>query len=291
MQAGSALADLARRIGAEVVQVNAPALAAGGRFDQPVVAMAHSCVCTWSHAVRGRAPDPDLAWRAELTRAGLEAADQVVTPSAAFADALRHCYGLTDMPAVVLNGRRPTVVMETPRQDFAFTAGRLWDEAKNMIVLDRAAAALGVPFLAAGSTAAPHGAAIACHALQALGQINDDAVAAHLAARPVFVSSAVYEPFGLAVLEAAQAGCALVLSDIPTFRELWEGAATFVYPHDAEGFARAVSQIMEDPKRRTELGEAARQRSAAYTVTRTAERMRTIYDQLLADAPARRAAA
>ena len=40
--------------------------------------------------------------------------------------------------------------------------------------------------------------------------------------------TALYEPFGLAVLEAAQAGCALVLSDIPTFRELWDGAALFV---------------------------------------------------------------
>ena len=45
---------------------------------------------------------------------------------------------------------------------------------------------------------------------------------------PIFVSAARYEPFGLAVLEAAQAGCALVLSDIPTFRELWDGAALFV---------------------------------------------------------------
>ncbi len=48
------------------------------------------------------------------------------------------------------------------------------------------------------------------------------------AAATVFASMARYEPFGLAVLEAAQAGMRLVLSDIPTFRELWDGAAIFV---------------------------------------------------------------
>ena len=35
------------------------------------------------------------------------------------------------------------------------------------------------------------------------------------------------------MLEAASAGCPLILGDIPTFRELWDGAAVFVAPDDA----------------------------------------------------------
>ena len=66
--------------------------------------------------------------------------------------------------------------------------------------------------------------------LQPLGELDERTLAGCLSARPVFVSAARYEPFGLAVLEAAQAGCPLVLSDIPTFRELWDGAALFVDP-------------------------------------------------------------
>jgi glycosyltransferase involved in cell wall biosynthesis len=65
-------------------------------------------------------------------------------------------------------------------------------------------------------------------------------VAERLAERPVFVSASRYEPFGLAVLEAARAGCALLLSDIPTFRELWAGAAAFVRPRTT-GRSRARS--------------------------------------------------
>ena len=56
-----------------------------------------------------------------------------------------------------------------------------------------------------------------------------------MARAAIFVSSSVYEPFGLAVLEAAGSGAALVLSDIPTFRELWDEAALFAPPGDAAG--------------------------------------------------------
>lgn len=43
----------------------------------------------------------------------------------------------------------------------------------------------------------------------------------------IYVHPALCEPFGLAVVEAAQAGCALVLSEIAPLRENWEGAALF----------------------------------------------------------------
>ena len=49
------------------------------------------------------------------------------------------------------------------------------------------------------------------HHLQRLGRLDDAGIAAELAGRPVFVSLARYEPFGLGVLEAASAGCARTL--------------------------------------------------------------------------------
>jgi glycosyltransferase involved in cell wall biosynthesis len=91
-------------------------------------------------------------------------------------------------------------------------------------------------------------------------------IAQHLGAQPVFVSVARYEPFGLAVLEAAQAGCPLILSDIPTFRELWGGAALFVQPEDEEALGSAIESLVQDPEARADLGRAARKRADAYTV-------------------------
>jgi glycosyltransferase involved in cell wall biosynthesis len=289
--AGRAIARLAAQVDADVVQLNAPALADAG-FDRPVIAVAHSCVGTWWQAVKGGALDPDLGWRAELTAAGLRAADRVVCPSGAFATMLRHCYDLTRPPVVVRNGRRAANLGEVPAQDFAITAGRLWDEGKNVAVLDAAAARMRLPLRAAGSLAGPNGTRTTLRHAEPLGVLTDQALAGLLAGRPVFVSSAVYEPFGLAVLEAAQAGCALVLSDIPTFRELWDGAARFVYPHDAAGFAQAIDDIAGDPSLRARLGEAARLRAADYSVGRMAAGMVALYDELAGDgAAAQRAAA
>src|SRR5207249_150902 len=99
--------------------------------------------------------------------------------------------------------------------------------------------------------------------------------------RPVFVSTALYEPFGLAVLEAAQAGCALVLSDIPTFRELWDGAALFADRCDDAGFAAACQRLLADPALRQRLAGSSRERAQRYTPRATAEAMLRHYRRLV----------
>jgi glycosyltransferase involved in cell wall biosynthesis len=112
-------------------------------------------------------------------------------------------------------------------------------------------------------------------------------VADWLAARPVFVSAALYEPFGLAVLEAAQAGCPLVLSDIPTFRELWEGAALFMPPLDEVAIAGAVEGLLADSGAAARLGEAARSRADDYTAEAMTAGLLDLYRSLLPGAASR----
>jgi glycosyltransferase involved in cell wall biosynthesis len=60
----------------------------------------------------------------------------------------------------------------------------------------------------------------------------------------IFVAPSRYEPFGLAALEASLAGCALVLGDIPTLRELWTGAALFVPPDDREQLTHVLGLLI-----------------------------------------------
>ena len=167
-----------------------------------------------------------------------------------------------------------------------FTAGRLWDEGKGLAVLDRAAATLQAEVLAAGPTTGPNGATIALAHIKASGPLSEAAVAAHLARRPIYASPALYEPFGLAILEAAQAGCPLVLSDIPSFRDLWDGAALFVAARDPAAWAAALAGLLGDAGRRDALGRAARDRAGAYTVEAMVAGTRAVHDAVLASAAA-----
>jgi glycosyltransferase involved in cell wall biosynthesis len=285
---GHALAALAKEVGADLVHLNTPAPAACAGFPAPLVIACHSCVATWWDAVRdGPLPD-DFRWRAELTGQAYAIAKLLVAPTAAFAAATARTYGLRQPPLVIHNGRRamacPAAAPPLPA-DVALTAGRLWDEGKDMATLDRAAARLAIPVLAAGDTRGPNGAQVQLRHLQLLGRLSDTALARVLDTRPIFVSPARYEPFGLAVLEAAQAGCALVLSDIPGFRELWDGAAEFVRPGDDAALAATVQHVATDRERRAALGVAAKERAERYTVESQAAAMLDAYRRLLAGQP------
>jgi glycosyltransferase involved in cell wall biosynthesis len=112
---------------------------------------------------------------------------------------------------------------------------------------------------------------------QALGQLSAQEIGAWLARARIYASSALYEPFGLGVLEAAQAGCALVLSDIPTFHELWDGAAVFVDPNSPQAYAEAFDALAGDPPRALRLGELARARAARFTVEAMSAKVLDIY--------------
>jgi glycosyltransferase involved in cell wall biosynthesis len=281
--AGETIATLAASQGADLVQLNAPALAIAD-YPVPVIAVAHSCLASWWEAVIGGELPDDFAWRTTLHAEGLRRADLVVTPSAAFAEATRQAYGVA-LPRIVHNGREKLRLPQVARERFAFTAGRLWDRGKDVATLDAAAALLPFPMRAAGSLTGPNGDAVALRSAEALGTLDESEIARQLGARPVFASATRYEPFGLAVLEAAQAGCPLVLSDIPTFRELWDDAALFVAPGDAAGFAAAIERAAQDAAR---LGARAEEWAARYTPEAMASGMAALYRQAL---PARRAAA
>lgn len=280
-QAAEEVAALATYYRADVIHLNTPSLACDD-YRKPVVVALHSCVASWWRAVKSGPMPADFRWRTEVLAHGLHCADALVCPSAALAGEVERIYGRK--ATVVHNGRTAPEepAAAGPPADSAFTAGRLWDEGKNLATLDEAAPRMKLPIVAAGSLDGPNGSRIGISHIEALGGVNAQAVRERLAGRPVFVSTALYEPFGLGVLEAAQAGCALVLSDIASFRELWNGAALFAPPRDAGAFADAVNRLADDRELRARLGAAARSRAGRYTIEAMAQRMMDIYAGLLA---------
>lgn len=263
-QASERLSGLAALTGVGSVHLHAPALVGAARWPAPVVSVAHSCMATWWHAVRGGPMPDDFAWRRTVTRAGLLASKGVIAPTAAHARATEAAYG--PMPIhVVHNGSRALPIPSRPRRPGVLTAGRLWDAGKAADWLDRAAPGLNLPVRAAGPTRGPEGSEARFDHLRLLGTLAPDALAAAYAGATVFVSMARYEPFGLAVLEAAQSGMALVLSDTPGFRELWDGAAIFVA--DEAGLLTALRQALAAPE---PWAAQAQDRAWRYTIDKMA---------------------
>src|SRR4051794_13967530 len=193
-------------------------------WSAPIVVVAHSCVNTWATSC-GEAEHFDTeAWRTYTVavRAALQTADAWVAPTGAMAEQMAGQYGLPGHGRVIWNGIDKNCPAPEPKLPFILGAGRIWDKAKNLASLARLAPELEWPVRIAGPAGA-ESAAISGPGCELLGELTHDALLREMQRASIFVSPAIYEPFGLSVMEAASAGCALVLANIASFRELWNG--------------------------------------------------------------------
>ncbi|NKC30537.1 glycosyltransferase family 4 protein [Roseomonas sp. BU-1] len=259
------LAALAARAGVDLLHLNLPSQAAGLRTERPVLIVSHSCLPSWWAAMRGTALPAEWAWQWRLNAAGLARAEAVVAPSASHAAALRATYAPEGRIRVVPNAAAVTPGAG-PRELLVLAAARWWDEAKGGALLDEAAARSPWPVQAAGALRGDNGAAFTFHHATALGPLPAEDLRNRMRRAAVFASPSRYEPFGLAALEAAQAGAALVLAEIPTYREIWDGAAEFAA--DAGCLAAALHRLASDPALLHRRAAQARERAARFTPDR-----------------------
>lgn len=278
-EAGQWLLQLERAFCPDAIHLNGYVHAALP-WRAPVVVVAHSCVLSWWKTVKGEsAPAPWKAYR-KAVQAGLTAADMVVAPSRWMGCTLDELYAAPSAVRVIPNGRNPELFPCRTKGSFVFSAGRLWDEAKNVAVLARIAGRLAWPVYVAGDQMGPDGTRLPLREVHALGILTRPALAEWLSRAPIFVLPAKYEPFGLTVLEAALAGCALVLGDIPSLRENWESAAWFIPPDDCGALLAALNRLITDPSTRASLAASSQARALEFTHDRMASAYREIYTEL-----------
>ncbi len=291
-RAGDLLRSIAARFQPDVIHLNGYALASDD-WNAPVLVGAHSCVLSWWRAVKSEsAPNRFDRYRREVA-AGLAAADRVIAPSGAMLEQLRLRYGADFSGAVVPNGVDPRGFSPVPKKPHVLSAGRLWDGAKNIRLLAGIAATVEWPIRVAGDLTPPNGpdapglAGVAC-----LGSLDPEAMRREFLEAALYAAPALYEPFGLAILEAALAGCALVLADIPSLRELWADAAVFVDPTDPPAWRRELNRLAHDPETRRRLAERSRDRARSFTLEAMTEKYLMLYDELAGNArPVERMAA
>jgi glycogen(starch) synthase len=273
--AGDWLLDLEQRTAPDLLHLNGFAHAALP-FLSPVLVVGHSCLSSWADAVPDAIDPRKIAAYRLHVRRGLQGADWVVAPSAAMLAALQDHYGPLPRTAVIPNGRCGTPFAPAAKEPFVLTAGRVWDRAKNIEAVAAVADRLPWPVFVAGDGQTAAGLGPNLHAL---GHLDQPMMAAWLGRASIFALPARYEPFGLLPLEAALSGCALVLGDIPSQREIWGGAADYVDPDDHEALRLMLLRQIESPDRKARA-QAARTRAQAYSVEGMTAAYRALYTDM-----------
>jgi glycosyltransferase involved in cell wall biosynthesis len=277
--AGEWLLDLERRVKPDVIHLNGYAHAALP-WAAPSLVAAHSCVLSWWRGVFGREAPDDYAQYRERVSAGLASADRVVAPSRAMARAVQELYAPRTPTRVIYNGVDSKSFQPAPKEAFFLAAGRLWDPAKNLASLQRAVPQLHWPVRVAGEPG--QDISRSSQGLDPLGQLRQAELWDWMARAAVFLHPARYEPFGLCVLEAALSGCALILGDIESLREIWGDSALYADPDDSDALVAHATRLASSAELRASLAERARKRAARYAVSLTAAEYLKAYRELVA---------
>ncbi|MDG6982548.1 MAG: glycosyltransferase family 4 protein [Nitrososphaerota archaeon] len=101
--------------------------------------------------------------------------------------------------------------------------------------------------------------------IQVLGYVSDEELSKLYSSSKVFLLPSTKEGFSMATAEAASAGCACVISDIPALREIFGRGAVLVSPGDIDGFAREVVSLLENDGRRERCSAKMKALAAGFT--------------------------
>lgn len=259
----------------------------GLKCDVPRLVVAHSDVVSWWDAVHGCDP-PDshwIRWYRRVVKDGITGATAVVAPSQWMMEQIRHYYAEPALSVVIYNGRTPSLFRPNQKKaKIITTVGRVWDAGKNAALFLQEEMPWPVcivgsdkhPETGEASQQRPHSG------LQFLAQQSEAQLATLLGKTAIYAAVSRYEPFGLAPVEAAFSGCAIVASHIESFRELWGSAAIFFRNNDAADLRQALTDLAEDSEFRQDSAQKAREHAQRwFTADRMVDQYAALYQQLI----------
>ena len=281
VRAGEWLLRLEDRVGPEVVHLNHPVYGALP-WRNPAVAAVHGCLLSRWLAVKGEAAPAGWDPYRRAMASGLRGARAVAAPSQSLLRGLGLFYGSFAPGRVIPYGRDPAEFPPGPKQPVVLCIAGLHDEAVDVAGLHEVAPDLSWPVYVAGETSLPAGGRLPAGGAMFLGWLSPEERRSWLSRASLFVLPAVYEPFGIPVLDAAWSGCALVLGDIPSLSEVWGDAAVYAAPGDRHALRHAVRRLIQNAPLRRRLGERARERAREFTLRRMVDGYLDLYREVLA---------
>jgi glycosyltransferase involved in cell wall biosynthesis len=277
---GEYLLRLEKEIHPDVVHLNSFSYGSLN-FRAPKIVVAHSDVYSWWMSIRKDYPTAEWQQYFKRVKDGLQSADLIIAPSLAAMDDIKTVYGIYNDNIVIYNGRTPELFYRDEKQPYIMSMGRIWDEGKNIKLLIDTAPEINCEIKIAGENNFGNQNINVEHKnVNYLGKLDADQIADELSAASVYVLPAKYEPFGLSVLEAALSGCALVLGDTSSLKEIWQDDALYVDTDDAEALAETINDLMDNPGRLKYYSDIAYMHAKQYSSSILAKEYFKQYRQL-----------
>lgn len=248
----------------------------------PVIVTAHSDVLSWARACRNSplADSPWLRRYVERVRNGLDCADGVVAPTRWMLEAVTTSFRLLAMHTVISNGTSIEPFLDSQPSLRAVTAGRIWDEAKGLALLEKVDSP--IPLLVVGESQWATGSrVVGGGSCRFLGQLSRNRMIDLFRSSSIYVCPSIYEPFGLAPLEAAQCGCAVLAREIPSLREVWQDAA--LYFDSADTLSELLHQLSRDSHLLMRARRQSFEHAQSFTSSRMVDQYLNFYEAIQAD--------
>lgn len=280
--AGKWLLKLESEIGPDVIHLN-NYVHGNLPWSAPVMVVAHSCVLSWWAAVKKEAAPEGWDKYKRKVKAGLQAADAVVGITHSYFQEVRKFYGPFKKEGIIYNGCDASKFKADHKRQSIFAMGRIWDEAKNLRILEQVAARSPYLITIAGSTRHPsNGNEVRLQHVNLAGYLNREEIKKALAASLVYLLPAKYEPFGLSALEAALSGCLLILADIPTLREIWRDTALYFNPENPDTLVNRLQWVEDHPDQGKDLIRMSSQRALLFSLEKMSKSYVNFYQNLTA---------
>ncbi len=112
---------------------------------------------------------------------------------------------------------------------------------------------------------------------------------AYMLSADVFVLASRRESFGLVLIEARKAGCAIVATDVDGVAEALDAgsAGILVQKNDIAALASALLIVLKDPAEKAKWQMRAKEHIADFSIDRMAAEISTVYEDLLCEKRAR----
>ncbi|HUQ50135.1 MAG TPA: glycosyltransferase family 4 protein [Terriglobales bacterium] len=254
----------------------------------PKMVVAHSDVLSWWQSVHHAEPKEEswIRWYRMIVGEGLTQATAVVAPSQWMLERLQELYARPKLASVIYNGRTPTLFDPYVTKDLsAASAGRIWDFGKNSALLSKIESPIPV-YLAGPDQTPEHPSNY--HVFQPRQRLHLKGIQTEKQLRTLFAKASIYiatsqyEPFGMAPVEAALSRCAILASDIPTYRELWGDNACYFRNNDAESLQERLKELSADRDLCATYGKLAYYHAMSrYTANRMVEDYLHLYHALV----------